>query len=1661
MLCLSVSRLSAIDASVIVTSIEGDVSAFSIEDEFSVTLDSSSVGKKLEEKSILVTGKTGSADLLFSNGALITIEPGSRFYLRKFEQKNFSVDHNANPSQIEVEPSQSQLLVHLDFGNLIVKAPKLNKGSNMILSSPLGTAGIRGTMFQLVAVRNPVTGDITGGVNLISGDISFTDLGGNDVSLVSGQSLQLVSGKLGESMATVPGGLVNLTAKYGESLTEGAMPPTMEMLFPEVNDRGEMVSYSATSSLLSRDYSMDTDWEMVHEIASEIFFTIESSEESSSRFTFDDLSDAVLVSTPTSQPKMPIPPISVTGGMLQTIELLDEVYLQPPLITLFEGANQISKDQLIIEYRVKNRYSLYPTPDFGPFKILSEKSSKYPSYNAKAMGDLNITPGVKLFNIESVKYSEVGQESKITLYVDDFDGRKINYPTGEPVSYTLNPIVRIVDDQRPHVIVKSGNNKSSPLVVKGKLGDLFDDPGIELLDNYYSQKEIENYMGYSIGAHEGVFGFVNMEVAGLYEIVYQEIYDPSGNVNIPASRWVMVEDDEHPEIFLYGSNPIYVDLNSSNVFKDPGAFALDNLDGEIEWESGRFKVFVEMLTDENLQSYSSLTSTLKDMIEIAKAQDSVNATFRLKYEIRDNAGNISQSYRQVVLLNSPFKFPTITLNGESPHYHEVNTDFLDEGVFARKKMGPGVNDIDLTDKVSFRVFQGGSQIDTLDATLVNYDFKNQFYVDELGNEDPTKETFIRYEVVDQFGNIASVDREIRVVDRTPPIIVPLTDASSTTYPLQNLEAGYPFVDSGAYATDNYDTNITVITSILKKDGSPLVDPEPSSGPIESILSQIGFWEPGNYEILYEATDQNGNSAQKTRDILVRDTIAPHIAIISHPFIKGEGSLNPISPSQEANKLIIDSSFPMPTEIANQIGSVSGYDTSGRTFNRVNPYINEFGSDKDFYIKHSQIQNFDESLTIDDSASGKYTKVILDKYGRSLIWHSAFTITLSSNGNDIVLRDPGVYVRNDTSTPNYVEGQSGSGIEVTSTITKTLDLNNNNPLKYFVSYKAEQSTGEYTSTPVDQRRVLRFLDEEAPTIDLSPETDGINKFVMIEAGTNYGDTEDSAYRWVSGQKSNDTPDLNISVWDAFEGSISQRIVRTIYSGIGIGSPVPGGQINGYIPETNTAKSNTEISNEVIGKIKTDKNYLNQFWTIKYDASDSFENHADPKYRYLIVKDTLPPVVNLPSTQLVLLDYTNVSGSVDVRSEASVKKYLLSDMTAVDANGVDDNFTWSVTITKPDLVGGFDEPSVGAPTGIVFPTDKDSQGYIVTITATDSSGNESDSRTRELKIGDFTPPEITIMGKTEIHDYLRYKSNSNISTQLKFADQPSSQEYNGTGYTVGEHRKLLADYNFVDPGVYAEDSNAHWSKDNNYVDWDGDGVGEIYNFVNVTKNEMEKCEINSVPTPHVILVSSTFSSTSLSTLQQQLGGGDGNGSGFKSSSKIPLTNKKDPVDGYNYNASLKDSNSSKLQNLNVTKINIQYRVMDGWGNKSNVANRDVYIYESQQYENYAFFATPIQGLEGNLTGNMESFYDNGSGNSYLTSLRKDFDGDGMSDYWEAVFGTDPKVNDPTHSNPNWDELKSLGVEDLKDRVRTLNDFELIDNMNSDWISNSHFLFQLTGS
>jgi len=1623
-----------VGATILVVSLEGKATCLNLEDEFMVDLDSTSVGKKIEEKSILVTGKNGSIGLLFSNGTLVTVKPGTRFYLREYSQKIFNPSGLPLPSKLEVEPSQSRFLAHLDFGELVVKVPKLRKGSSMILSSPLGTAGIRGTMFQFMAIRNPVTGDITGGVNLISGDVDFTDLNGDVQTMLSGQSVHIASSRLGLARAVKKGALFDLNSVYRSALIDGNVPPTVDQLFPDLSPDSEDGDSSPDPFSMLTPGSRG-DWEVVHKVASDIFFDIEKIEGEAEGFDFESMQYAVTVSTPSPQIESPTPPAFVTGGIFPVPEPVDVLFLNPPSLDIHPASGKLSQDAELIEFLVQRKHSDYPVADDGPFKILSSPSDKYPSYSSAAYNGADLSGKVKVYNANSVDYSILGQETQLTLYVDDLEIRKISYPSGKPVSMTLTPTVRIVDNLSPLVLFPDGETEGNPYLVEGGVGRVFVDPGITLVDNYYAQQEIVSHMGYSAGPEESVFGKVDMEVAGLYQLTYQQISDPSGNVIEPKSRWVRVFDNDAPVITLYGSDPIYVDLNSTNVFKDPGAFASDNLDGAIEWEDGRFEVTVEVLADEGSQSYNAITTTFEEVIAVAKLQASVNATFRFKYLLKDRAGNQSEVFRQVVLLNSPFSTPTMIMHGDNPLYHEVNTDFVDPGVTAYKDLGTGVAPINLNDKVSAVAYSDAdpSVASVIDSSVVNYDLQNGKYVDASGNEDPSTRVLIRYLVVDQFGNQATLDREVRIVDTTPPVIT-LNDDGGINF--LNIQTGFPFIDPGAVPTDNYDTTLTLAKSIKSiVTGAVLTDP--GGGEIFETIENRGFWDPGNYKISYESTDSNGNVGLKERNLVVQDTLPPDMVAIPHQFLANPSmSLNSY---HDPNKAMFSPSVPMPTEISTSLNQLAGYDYALLSFNKAVPYVSDFGSSHDFYFKYSQVDQFDNTGT------GQTTLEIKDTWGRSYIWHSAFKVTVQG----FTVQDSGVYVRNDSTLP----------VTVQSSVNKELDANGN-PYKFYVSYSASQSSGE--TSEILNARVIRFLDEEAPVLELSPPTDGIDTFVLAEGGVPYADVTSSVYPWQYNVKGTSEA-LVTRAFDAVEeGAVTDKIDRKIFTGFvdTAGSATGGTPVLRVDPVTNATKSLTEIGNAVSGLVLTDFASRDQIYTIRYDVSDSAENAASPLLRYVVVKDTLPPVVALPPTQLVIIDSTSIT-SPDVRDEQSVKDYLMSDMTATDANDYDSNLTWSITITKPNGQNtppggtGYDMPVSGAVSGIVFPIKRSDPGYIVTMTATDSSGNVSNSVTRELKIGDALPPTLTMMGKSIIHDFLRFAPNATATPPTQ-VDEITGLEFNASGFAQGEHRMMLAAYDFVDPGVYGEDENVNWSVDSGFPDWDGDGVGEGYEFVKVTdRGEMETCSYQGAETPLKIHVYSVLETMTLEQLQVILEGGFG----YTASSKTPITDSTDPAKGYAFTDSGKDTNTSRLTNLNGTLLTLEYRVMDGWGNLSNIRVRNVYIYESSQYDQYAFYATPINGLENDPSGKMENYFNDGSGGDYLTSFRKDTDGDGMSDYWEAVFETDAKVPDASHATPDWSLLNNVDPNVIRARVQnSLLDASQLDDMNANWINGSHILLGL---
>ena len=106
------------------------------------------VGKILPVDHTAVTGQGGKIIFLLSNGTLLTLTENTKMKVRTFEQQPFD-PAGKKIKDLTGEPSQSKVEIDLDMGSLVVKTKKLNRLSSFDIHSPNGTAGIRGTEFQL------------------------------------------------------------------------------------------------------------------------------------------------------------------------------------------------------------------------------------------------------------------------------------------------------------------------------------------------------------------------------------------------------------------------------------------------------------------------------------------------------------------------------------------------------------------------------------------------------------------------------------------------------------------------------------------------------------------------------------------------------------------------------------------------------------------------------------------------------------------------------------------------------------------------------------------------------------------------------------------------------------------------------------------------------------------------------------------------------------------------------------------------------------------------------------------------------------------------------------------------------------------------------------------------------------------------------------------------------------------------------------------------------------------------------------------------------------------------------------------------------------------------------------------------------------------------
>ncbi|KAA1246126.1 DUF5011 domain-containing protein [Aquimarina sp. RZ0] len=323
--------------------------------------------------------------------------------------------------------------------------------------------------------------------------------------------------------------------------------------------------------------------------------------------------------------------------------------------------------------------------------------------------------------------------------------------------------VTVIDDQAP-ILELIGDN---PMIVF--VGDVYTDPGVNVTDNVDAPSSliIETT------------GSVDTNIVNDYTITYV-VTDSSDNT-ASLDRIVKVINDAPPVITLIGPNPL--EVNASFQFNDPGATAVDVVDGD-----------------------------LTDAIEVVSTVvGEMPGNYTITYSISDSVGNRAMLVRDVKIIDT--EAPVIILNGLSEITLNLGSSYMEKGAL----VSDNVETIDSDDVVIT-----GAVNTALPGVYI-----------------------IRYNVVDTAGNPAlEVTRKVTVIDHIIPVITINGGANIS------VDAGDPFVDSGATANDNLDGNIT--SSIQK------------GGTFRNTLV------PGNYTITYNVRDAAGNAAiQKVKTVVVR------------------------------------------------------------------------------------------------------------------------------------------------------------------------------------------------------------------------------------------------------------------------------------------------------------------------------------------------------------------------------------------------------------------------------------------------------------------------------------------------------------------------------------------------------------------------------------------------------------------------------------------------------------------------------------------------------------------------------------------------------------------------------------------------------------------------
>ncbi|MDA7665861.1 leucine-rich repeat protein [Verrucomicrobia bacterium] len=345
---------------------------------------------------------------------------------------------------------------------------------------------------------------------------------------------------------------------------------------------------------------------------------------------------------------------------------------------------------------------------------------------------------------------------------------------------------------------------------------------------------VENAYDQANGYELVTEGSINNAVPGDYTLTYTAT-DKAGN-KASITRTIRVVDTP-PSLTLIGSGML--NHEAGQPYEEQGATAVDMIDGSVE-------VTISGKVDENTKP----------------------GTYILTYTAKDSVGNVATITRNVEVVDTVR--PTITLLHRPDHRASSSIDLFE------RTLG------DFKDP-------GAEAFDTVDGTI---EFSS---ISIIGDVDTTKlgKYELTYTAKDKAGNVASVTRNVHVVDRTPPTLRLIGDE------VIEIEVGKDYTDSGAGVVwDASDGSGTVIVRTGGAVGNQVVNSD--GNPVSQVNTNIDFKDNvgrdrtfgtavvykalavGSYTIEYGASDELSNVVFVSRKIIVTPDVTPPVINVIGP-----------------------------------------------------------------------------------------------------------------------------------------------------------------------------------------------------------------------------------------------------------------------------------------------------------------------------------------------------------------------------------------------------------------------------------------------------------------------------------------------------------------------------------------------------------------------------------------------------------------------------------------------------------------------------------------------------------------------------------------------------------------------------------------------------------